>query len=80
MGRKVLLHLCALWSEGPPRQAGLRQTSCACAREQSSAPTSLPRLDKKLALILLGSVASNPQGPSAPRIEVTEPVPFQRDA
>jgi len=58
MGRKVLLHLCALWSEGPPRQAGLRQTSCACAPEQSSAPTSLPRLDKKLALISHKKVAN----------------------
>ena len=44
---QVLLHLCALWSEGPPRQAGLRQTSCACAPEQSCAPTSLPRLGQK---------------------------------
>ena len=51
MGRKVLLHLCALWSEGPPRQVGCVKLAALVHLSRAVRLRVCHVWDKKLALI-----------------------------
>ena len=58
MGRKVLLHLCALWSEGPPRQVGCVKLAALVHMSRAVRLRVCHVWDKKLALISHKKVAN----------------------
>ena len=58
MGRKVLLHLCALWSEGPPRQVGCDKLAALVHLSRAVRLRVCHVWDKKLALISHKKVAN----------------------